>query len=712
MLLTDFIQRINFYFSIIFLADMETKYRQDLLSLLKRVHASASKEGAPQHKISVGLKKVLDKHIKNLPTDKALGEMFLEMGGTLAFCETVIRALTQDSTIEFTSSKPKPVVVARTRRKHGELHKLLPLTKTVEYDPGPDPVPTAEELRTYYRSVLDLVVSRYPGFVAPPEVLKLYRKEFAAGPYVDVRVPAGIHHLLCLVGKEETDPLLFPLRDRLERLLLCSLVAFLPVSEVVAFLTGTWDGREESLQQWEHEHYHEPIARIVENSQLTDAEKTRRLRPVLDHWAVVERCFIIASLRPIQVEEFLRQAVRPWNVRRRMNAALILEGMAAAEERRMMAVDARMNVLSPVRRMANYYAFWDLSWLPWATSRVLVPMDPATLPLSEKQFASQYFDVCTMQTDTTLWWCGKVPFRIEYMRDDGVRVVQNEEMYDSHRRYHEEKGWDLPVACLPVHEREVWIKMILSWVSSSLQSILDVNVYDIAKMTRLVSRPILAQRTLGQMVRRAYHVVGRLHPFFSLSKHHGVLHERVRHLYFAPHMMSELPRDLVFPEYFLGTDSQREAVDELWEAHREEFASCLLTQCAHESFKAAGAGTLPTRGGLPPVRKRDRNVYVYEDGRVGTLTESMEEWEETGYFWDEDIVPGGLEALGLFVEAPGYFKTVNTTRSLSESDVHRFLDGLVTVPSYSPYPIDDSDSNSERSDTENQNEDENESDSE
>lgn len=663
-------------------------HRKKLFDLVQKVESTASLEGAPENKISVGLSKILKRHIKDVPGDRVLLELFLKKG-TLPFCQQVTKALQQDLLSSFSSCtirEQKPVGKSKTQH---DIWKMVDRTKRVDYDPGPEPMPTPHDLQRYYRSLLDVLALDFPDGKATEEEVFLYRKEWSTGPYSEFQVPPDVFPLLTLVRTQEQDPPLFPLLDRLERFFFHSLLAFLPEAQKRHFLYSEWDGSEEALLEFEQQHYHDPLGSIVHDSTLSETEKGNRLVPLLRHWAHVERCHMLASLRVHQVEEFLHVASLPVNRKRKMNAAQMVEGMAGSG-RRLKALDLRLNPLTAVPRMVNYLAFWDLSWLPWASSRILVPMDAATLPLSEKQFASQYFDPTTVFSKDMVMWCGKVPFRIEYLHRDGHRVVQTEDMFHQHRQYHESVGWEVPVSHLPRHERDVWNRMIFSWISSALSSFLDTKIYDVDKMTRTIVEPLWKRTTVRERIHLAYQVVGRLHPFFPLSRHHGVLKERIRHLYFSLEKMTVLPTELVFPEYFLAKDTQRNAVDELWADHAQEFQYCLLVQCARESFAAAGGGTLLTVDGLPR-KSLDRNIYVSRDRHTTSLTEEIEAWEDEGYFWDEDLVPQGLEALRLFVEAPPYYRVENNLGSLSEADIHRVVDSWMRTPSFSYPPVCDED---------------------
>lgn len=688
---------------------METN-RNELLVLLKKVQASASKEGAPEHKIATGLKKILTKHIKAVPGDSALMEVFLEKG-TVPFCTHVTSRLQENILTPFSSTSTGKSHVTNSGRNGNAKgvakgtakgstkgntksvwHKLATVTKRVEYDPGPESLPTQGELHEHYQTVLSTVTEKYPELRAPPEALTLYRKGLVGGPYEQLLIPVPLFHFLSLVRKEEVDPPLFSLLDRLERLLLPSLLAFLPLSDTVAFLVDAWDGSDDALLAWEREQYHQPLFRIVQDESMSEKDKKTRLEPLLHYWARIERCGMLASLRFDQVEEFLRLVSAPVNVYRKMNAPQLLDSLGDSGQRRMVHLDSSLTQIR--HRMVPYFAFWDLSWLPWASSCTLVPMDPATLPLSEKQFASQYFDPSTTFSGSVLMWCGKVPFRVEYRKKDGSRVVQTEAMYEEHKRYREEKGWEVRMKRLPVHEREVWNNMILKWVSFSLSSFLDPKMYDVEMMSRLIVKPVFSATTLGERVRLAYNVVGRLHPYFPLSRHHGVLRQRIQHLYFSLETLVELPLDLLFPEYFLDKDTHQKSMDKLWALHLEEFRASLLVQCAQESFHAMGGGTLPAKEVLVVRKSLDRNTYVHKDRRVTTLTkEWCDEWEN--FFWDEDVVPQGLDSLYSFVEAPGYFRFQKPVRQLSESDLHRFLDEWRTMPSFSPYPVYESETENE-----------------
>jgi len=572
--------------------------------------------------------------------------MFLERG-TLGFCEHVLETLTKDLNASFSLPKPTP----------------KPTSKPVEnttLDADPEPLPTETELHAHYTSVFKAVEACYgPSFVCPPDVLKAYfdkNKELFPTRHV--------YDLLAMVSHVEMDPPLFPLLDRLERLLRESLVAFLPMEELIAFFTGEWDGSESGLRTWEHHHYHIPLQKPT--------------KKMLAHWAVAERCPVLATLTSTDLDEFLRIASHPMYATRKMNAPQILAGMDLTRRRRMIFLDATKTSTA----LENFFAFWDLSWLPEKVShRTIVPMDGRTLTLSEKKFATQYFS-STYSDNEIMLWAGKIPFRIEYVRADGTRMVQTREMFEAHRRHREDKGWGVLVAHLPEHVYETLKTMMVWWITSALHNILSGHDYDVALLTRRITRPMFKKPTsLGTMLDRAYEVVGRLHPFFPLSRQHGVLVERIRHLYFVPEMLTSLPRVLLFPEYFIGKDHHRAVMDAQWETDRQRFYSSVLAQFAEESTGAvAGASSFPALQGMPHPRRLSRNVHVEENGTTTTLSHVMERWEEM--FLDEDIVPQGLETIGLLVEAPDYYRNDGV-----REDVRTFLDRFATVPSFHPYPL-------------------------
>ena len=635
---------------------MEKKHRTAFFDLVRKVRDTTTKEGAPQHKISVALKKMIDQHVRKLPKDRPLIQVFLERG-TLGFCEHVLETLTKDLNASFSLPKPTP--------------KPKPVENTT-VDADPEPIPTETELRAHYTGVFRAVDTRYgPSLECPPDLLKAYftknnDKEFPA-PHV--------YGILALVFAEETHPPLFPLLDRLERLFSTSMVAFLPQEELAAFFLREWDGSETALLEWEARNYHAPLIR----------QRTQPAKKMLAHWAWIERCPVLATLTPTDLDEFLRIASHPMYATRKMNAPQVLAGMDLTLRRRLITLDSRLAVVDKDSRGENVFAFWDFSWLPEkVVRRTIVPMDAGTPALSEIKFATQYFS-STYESDEVLLWAGVVPFRVEYIRVDGSRMVQTKDMFAAHQRYREKKGWDILVAHLPSTLRETLRATTLRWITSALESILCTEYYDIPRLGQRVARSFLQKpmTSVGDVVDRTYEVVGRLHPFFPLSRHHGVLVDRIRHLYFVPEKLASLPKILLFPEYFLAKDHHRAVLDAQWDQDRETFRMRVLAQLAHDSFDAVGPSLPVVLQGMPLSRKAvHRNVHVLEDGTRTTLDNVMETWEEA--FLDEDIVPGGLDTIGLLVEAPDYYRG---SKNYEDNHTGVFLDGILTVPSFYPYPL-------------------------
>jgi hypothetical protein len=627
------------------------KYRKPFFELLQKFHASAQKQGAPEHKMAVALKKIVDQHVRKLPADRALASLFLEMG-TVRFCAHVLEQLAQNMFISFAPLKapPKPRKPSKPKSKS---------IGTMDANDAEEEMPTDKELQAHYISVFDSLQTRYgPSFTCPPDLFKAYT------PSENRVFPTPhVYGLLAMVFREETHPPLFSLLDRLERLFSESMVAYLPLQELVDFFTQKWDGSETALLHWERYNYHRPLK--------TADKKT------LQHWAILERCPILATFTSVDMEEFLRIASHPMYRRMKMNAPQILSGMDLGKRRKMIPLGSCRQTPTPV---AQYFAFWDLSWLPEKViRRTIVPMDAGTVSLSEKTFAAHYF-TSTYTDKEVMKWAGKIPFRIEYVRVDGSRWVQTEEMFRTHQRVHREKGWEVAMHHLPDKVRETFKTMVSWWITSALKHILSTDHYDIPLLARRILCPIFKKSTLGKMMDQTYKIVGRLHPFFPLSRHHGVLVERIRHLYFVPEFLSRLPKLLLFPEYFASKDHHRVVLDAQWEAHRQIFQSCLLEQWSRDSVHAVpfSPSNLP---GMPFPKKLDRNIHFHENGTRTTLENVMENWENL--FYDEAMVPHGLPTLGLLVQAPDYYRGATT----SDHSLGLFLDGFLTVPSYHPYPV-------------------------
>ena len=626
--------------------------RSLLLKNLEKVRDAQIKGIASDAKIALGLKKILQKHMETCPSDRPLLAQFLKMG-TLAFCDHLLLP-----SVPKIKKKPTPNVPP-------------PLSKLQD----DDSFPSEEELGKHYVAILQSIHH----WKADPDILNAYVEKH--NPPLDV--PAAILHLLALVHHYETAPPVFPLLDRLERLFFRSLVSFLPPDDVVSFLSQQWDGTEKTLLHWEFSNYHQPLETILHDDK---DEKSARLRPLLKFWAHVENCDVLRTLTLEDLEEFLRISRHPLYGTRKMNASILLQGIDLRKGRRMqMLEDSEKNA-----PLSNFFSYWDLSWLEEGgngVERIIVPMDAmSSRILSEKKFAALYFDRESKYVeDDVFLWAGRLPFRIEFIgRRNGIRRVQQSLEYEQHRQIQKDKGWDVPLDCLPLHEQAVWKTMLESWITQALDSFLgSKQPYDVRTMSRRIARCLFVHKTLAVQLHKAYEIVGRLHPFFPLSRFHGSFRERIHHLYFSLEKLVDLPLCLSFPEYFTYSTDGRRALDQQWESHRQQFQSCLLLQCAQESMRAVGTTTLSMMAGLPLRKTLDHNIHVEDNGQEVSLLETMPRWEKEGYFWDEDIVPGGVSSVGIFVEAPDYY-IVREERN--QIDLCRFLDSFVTLPSFHPYP--------------------------
>jgi len=636
---------------------------QNRTHLLKNLRAveKASRANPDDYRVSLAVKKALEKHVKSVPGDKSLTTLFARLG-VEEFCKRVIGLLSETPDADLKSLKAPPLpknkdtAAPASKKTKGttrleEVFKKIARVQRVEIDDlGAEPVPSDQELAAAYVGFLQEFFIRHPD-------------------------PGTIDRFVFLVEEEEKNPPLFPLAERLRMLFKGSLLRFLAPTEVYSFFRR-WNGTEGSLDAWSMEHRYAPL-RVILEQDITVPEKVRRLGPVLSYWAVVEKNGLLNHLTPENLEDFFRLSDRHprWNTLRvlsnvDMHRSVIHLDFSGREQ------SARLEV---------FYVFWDLSWVATGgVSRVVVPMQRTYRAFSEKQFASQYFDESSYQEGEVFMWCGKLPFRVEYTDPQGRRLVQSESMYKQHKeRCLGGRGWETPLAVVPHNEMVVMETMCRGWVSASF-GFLDPLLYDVDAMTALVLEPVFREsRTLGEVVERVYHVVGRLHPRFVLSKHHGIFRERVRNLYFALETMTKAPIPLLFPEYFCLRKDTRALVEKRWHRDYEEFKRILLLQCAREYF---GVVAVPPQALLfvPPSHRLDRNSHVLEDGTIEALETHVPQWEE--YLMDEDMVPLGLGAIGMFVEAPSYYSTTHRNR-VSEDEFRAWLDTLLTRPPVFPYPV-------------------------
>ena len=633
---------------------------QNRTHLLKNLRTleKASRANPDDYRVSLALKKALEKHVRSVPKDKSLTTLFARLG-VEEFCKRVIGLLSETLDADLKSLKApslpppknhsKAATGASKKTRLEEVFKKVDRVQRVEIDDlGNEPIPSDQELGAAYVEFLREFFIRHPD-------------------------PGSLDRFVFLVEQEETNPLFFPLAERLKTLFKGSLLRFLAPAEVYSFFRR-WDGIEASLDAWAMDHRYAPLRAILEDA-LPD--KMRRLGPVLSYWAGVEKNGQLNHLTLENLEDFFRVSDRNprWNTLRVLSSV--------DTHRSVIRLDFSGREQSS--RLEVFYAFWDLSWVAGGNgvSRVVVPMQRTYRAFSEKQFASQYFDESSYQDGEVFMWCGKLPFRVEYADPQGRRLVQTESMYRQHKERCLGHGWETPLAAIPRNEIVVMETMLRGWVSASF-GFLDPLLYDTDAMTSLVLGPVVREScTLGEMVNRVYHVVGRLHPRFVLSKHHGVLRERVRNLYFSLEAMTTAPVPLLFPEYFCLKKDTRALVEKRWRKDYEDFTRLLLLQCAREYF---GDVAVPPQALLfvPPSHRLDRNSYVLEDGTVEPLETHVPRWEE--YLMDEDMVPLGLDAIGTFVEAPSYYSTTHRNR-VSEDEFRVWLDTLLARPPVLPYPL-------------------------
>lgn len=606
---------------------METKDRASLWNFIKKIQKLLHKDPG-NYKTGLMLKKLVEKHISTIPSDAVLRSYYTTMDAT-AFCRFV---LSVDPTMPFpalesngfsSGSAPATTKKKRSAKKSGnpmleKIRNMLLEKKKhqVKYDNTIDPVPTETELAAQYCSVLHTV------------------------PFDTIDSLDG---LLERVKACDTQPALLPLEQRLSVLFRTSLIRFLPIRDILSFLRH-WDGFESSLVQWAADNRIKPICQILDDTNLTKNEKQAQLDPLLQFWSGTLQKGTLARLNVEHVEKLVKNLHLCDNIHTAL--ASIDTG------RRIVINDSQKKFCDSC---SFYYGFWDLRWMSNDVSRVVVPMESFSVSLSEKQFASQYFDDSSYYEKETLFWCGKIPFRIEYICPDGSRIVQNEDMYRQHKQHCVEHGWAIPKHCLPRTELQVFLRMSQKWIMTAFTSFLNDGVYDIKMMATIIVKAIYKKSVvLGQFLELLYAIVGRLHPYFPMSKYHCVLKERIRHLYFHLDHLAELPLCLSFPEFFQLSKAKRCEANLLWHKYFELFQQSILRQCSHSSFRIPKTFV---EKWFVPRSSLERNNHVLEDEQIVSLESVLPEYH--CFFYDEDIVPGGLNSIGTLVECPVFYKPVS-----------------------------------------------------
>jgi len=440
-----------------------------------------------------------------------------------------------------------------------------------------------------------------------------------------------------------------PLSSLLDHAWSISMSRFLPWETIRGFLLDSWDGTESGLKTWLKDHRLDPWRIILqEDTESPPENKRERMQPVLDYLCRQYRCGHFGRLTYQQCHRFLE-----WSLRYTQASPLtILHSMDL--DRRTLFFD---HVDDSKTSLSVPFPYWDLSWAPNLVSRTLVPLEPLPLLLTERRFASFYFDPSSRQQGDVFLWRGYLPFRVEYVTVGGTRVVQDEALYHQQCEASRTRSWHTPVATLPPREAQVLLRLCAQWITTSL-SFLPSSMYDVIKMTECLMESIeTSSSTLYDVIRRVYDIVGKLHPWFPLSACFNVFRERLRHCYFLLPRLFALPRELSWPEYHTLSVAKQASVDKMWEQHFVSFQQFLVSQWSQEQDGTSRTPpTTPMSTTLQlkvPLLDRNDHICIKDGARVWTTLDSVIP-QYSSLLYDDDIVPHGMESLGVFVEYPFY----------------------------------------------------------
>ncbi|NDE14584.1 hypothetical protein EBZ80_06600 [bacterium] len=150
-------------------------------------------------------------------------------------------------------------------------------------------------------------------------------------------------------------------------------------------------------------------------------------------------------------------------------------------------------------------------------------------------------------------------------------------------------------------------------------------------------------RTLAGWV---YEIVGRLDPREPWTRHHTSLPEKLRGCFLRFDRLATAGHGILFPEAVSPDPTE-------WERLRERFFWKTMRITIGDDVRVE---PLPKREAALPVLEK---VAVLEIREKTTLVDvsQLEEEDIPSCFETDHVVYGGVDAFGLFCEAPGYYRT-------------------------------------------------------
>jgi hypothetical protein len=455
--------------------------------------------------------------------DVGLRSLFLSSKNPIEFCDLLLSHMSSDveKPFSFKTITTKKSVPSR-KKKSGFQHPLL-----------------ASLFAQSRRHVLDYKVEK--DFPSTVDVARHYQRILRSVFLKNQSFSTLTEFLECVAVEEGDEPLLIPLATRLGECVNSDLVSFLPLDNVLMFFKN-WDGDESSLSVWH---------RRVRFAPLDDALKTQDtslLKMMMDHLTQVYRCGIFQKFSPRHIEIFSHHIQRHQNIS-------VMSIAASIDTQRSLKYTCLKHTIN-----AEFPPWFllVLEWLPGAKSFSIVPK-----PESARRFMQDYFHPSTFQKKKSLM-CRGVAYKIVYKMSNGKSLVQDESLFQQqHTFFHQ---GHMSFSTFQLKGGLEYMTVCRQWLSTALQ--------DMAVNGETILQSIVQSSTHVQdFQHKLYHVLGRLHPLFALSKLHVTMKERLRHGVYVLEKLCCVPESLVFPEYSSFTSWEQSYITSEWKASYEQFCS-------------------------------------------------------------------------------------------------------------------------------------------
>lgn len=534
----DFISLSDFYFFLIFFTflcflsilagTMDSTPRHQLFKNLSRLRKMYTKYPQRHHDLTMGLRSILETHISHSATDAGLRPFFLSSKNPIEFCDLILNHLSSDleKPFSFPSSKTTKKSVSSRKKKSGFRHPLLAslfaqsrrhvvLDYKVEND-----FPLTNDVAQHYQRILQSVFSKKESFSSLTEFIE------------------------CVAMEEGDEPLLIPLATRIRECVQSDLVSFLPLETLLMFFKE-WNGHDSVLSVWH---------RRVRFLPLEDALKhqdTRLLGQMMDHLAQVYRCGRFQKFSPVHIETFSQHVQRYHNTS-------------------MMSIVTSIDIQRSLKYTCTKHTTdtefppWFLlvlDWLPHAKSFSITPK-----PESARRFMQEYFHPTTFQKKKS-FMCRGVSYKIVYKMSNGKSLVQDESLFRQQHTFFREGR--MSFSTFQSKGGQVYIDLCRQWMSVALHDVCPDAVETI------IESIIQSCTCVRDFQHKMYHILGRLHPSFALSKLHVVMKGRLRVGVHVLDRLHDAPESLLFPEYDSFASWEQSYIQSEWEASRQEFFSIM-----------------------------------------------------------------------------------------------------------------------------------------